>query len=122
MAEASTNRFQWIPWDYDVETEEALIPSATVRLLGKALRDARTERSITVPVGTSVLVSLCHTAAKFGADFALWGFAALFPVNERSRVNYILEDMNIADILRAEYPNPNDQTSTPEPHLDTNPF
>jgi hypothetical protein len=124
MAEASTNRFQWIPWDYDAETEEALIPSATVRLLGKALRDARTERSITVPVGTSALVSLCHTAAKFGADFALWGFAALFPVNERSRVNYILEDMNIADILRAEYPNPNpkDAQATSEPQLDTHPF
>jgi hypothetical protein len=79
-----------------------------VRMLGKALRDARAERSITVPVGTSALVSLCHNAARFGAEFALWGFTALFPVNERSRVTYILEDMNITDILKAEYPNPNE--------------
>jgi hypothetical protein len=125
MAEASTNRFNWIPWDYDAPTEERLIPSATVRMLGKALRDARTERSITVPVGTSALVSLSHTAAKFGADFALWAFAALFPVNERSRVNYILEDMNIVDILRAEYPNPVNTPAAPAadtPQVDTEPF
>jgi hypothetical protein len=106
MAEASTNRFQWIPWDYDAATEEALIPSDTVRLLGRALRDARNERSLSVPVGTSALVTLCQNAAQFGADFALWGFSALFPVSERSRVNYIIDDMNIGDILRAEYPNP----------------
>jgi MoxR-like ATPase len=122
MAEASTNRFSWIPWDYDADTEERLIPSATVRMLGKALRDARTERSITVPVGTSALVSLSHTAAKFGADFALWAFAALFPVNERSRVNYILEDMNIVDILRAEYPNPTSAPVADTPQVDTEPF
>lgn len=113
MAEASTNRFTWIPWDYDRETEERLIPSDTVRILGKALRDARAERSITVPVGTSALVSLCHNAARFGAEFALWGFTALFPLNERSRVTYILEDMNITDILKAEYPNPNEAPVPP---------
>jgi hypothetical protein len=108
MAEASTNRFRWMPWDYDAHTEDLLIPSDTVRVLGRALREARADRSLTVPVGTSALVSLCHDAARFGAEFALWGFSSLFPANERSRVNYIIEDMNILDILRAEYPNPNE--------------
>jgi hypothetical protein len=114
MAEASTNRFLWMPWDYDAATEDRLIPSDTVRLLGRALREARSDRSLSVPVGTSALVRLCHDAAKFGADFALWGFASLFPTNERSRVQYIIEDMNILDILRAEYPNPNHTEATVE--------
>jgi len=107
MAEATTNRFRWIPWDYDAATEKQLIPSAIVRVLGSALREARAERSLTLPIGTSALMSLCHDAERFGADFALWSFAALFPVNERSRVNYIIDDMNIGDSLREEYPNPN---------------
>lgn len=110
MAEASTNRFRWMPWDYDEATEQALVPSDTVRLLGRAMRDARTERSVSVPVGTSALVRFSKDAAQFGASFAMWGFLSMFPVNERARVEYIIEDMNIFDILKAEYPNPNEPT------------
>ncbi len=111
MAEATTNRFRWLPWDYDADTEKQLVPSALVRVLAHALREARAERSLSLPIGTSALISLCHDARRFGADFALWSFAALFPVNERSRVQYIIDDMNIADSLRDEYPNPKGVTS-----------
>jgi hypothetical protein len=107
MAEATTNRFRWLPWDYDAATEQQLVPSATVRSLAYALRELRSERTISLPIGTSALMSLCHDAQRFGADFALWSFTALFPVHERSRVQYIIDDMNIGDTLRLEFPNPN---------------
>lgn len=106
MAEASTNRFRWMPWDYDAEVETALIPSETVRLMGQALRTARAERALTVPIGTSALQRFNADCATFGVDNALWVFTGMFPPNERDRANTIIEDRGFLNILRAEYPNP----------------
>lgn len=117
MAEASTNRFRWFVWDYDAATEETLVPSPTARLLGNALREARNDRSVTVPVGTSALIRLCKDAAQFGAAFALWSFTSMFPPSERPRVRYIIEDSGVYDMLNAEYP-----PKVPETPVDNEPF
>ena len=106
MAEASTNRFHWLSWDYDSATEEKLIPSPTVRLVGEALRTARAERAITVPVGTSALQRFNHNCATFGVAVAVWSLCSAFPPSERDRVKAIMQDRGFEDLLKAEYPNP----------------
>lgn len=106
MAEASTNRFRWLPWDYDDAVEAKLVPSPTVRALGKALREARAQRAVTLPVGSSALRRLNEDCASFGVDMALWSFAAMFPPSERDRVRTIAEDRGFLDLLKAEYPEP----------------
>jgi hypothetical protein len=106
MAEASTNRFVWLPWDYDDDVERALVPSKTVRIIGAALRDAGHARIITVPVGTSALQRFAADCHDFGVDYALWSFLAMFPPNERERAKTIIEDSGKEDLLREEFPNP----------------
>lgn len=106
MAEASTNRFRWMPWDYDDAVEAKLVPSASVRSFGVALREARAQRSLTLPVGTSALRRLNEDCATFGVDNALWSFTAMFPPTERERVMAICEDRGFLALLKAEYPAP----------------
>ena len=106
MAEATSNRFRWLPWDYDEDTEKALIPSKTVRLIGGRLRQALANRTITVPVGTSVLQRFNADCAMFGVDSAIWAFQGLFPPAERDRVDVIMTDMGFMDLLKEEYPDP----------------
>lgn len=109
MAEATSNRFRWLPWDYDEDTEKALIPSKTVRLIGGRLREAIASRLLTVPVGTSVLQRLNDDCAMFGVDAALWTFRGLFPPAERDRVDAIIFDGEggLGDLLKQEYPDAN---------------
>lgn len=104
MAEATSNRFRWLPWDYDKETEATLVPSTTVRLMGERLREARQSRILTVPVGTSALQRFNADLAIYGVDTALWVFKGLFPPNERTRVEAIIEDGGMLDLLLSEYP------------------
>lgn len=106
LSEASTNRFRWLPWDYDDATEAKLIPSKTILNLGGLLREAYHDRSITVPVGTSALERLCHDCATFGVETALWSFEGMFPPKERPRVRGFIEEKGIDVALQSEYPNP----------------
>lgn len=106
MAEATSNRFRWVPWDYDEATEKALIPSKTVRLIGGLLREAGLHRIISVPVGTSVLQRFNVDCATFGVDAAVWTFTGLFPPAERDRVFQIIKDGGKLDLLMDEYPTP----------------
>ena len=106
MAEASTNRFRWLSWDYDSATEEKLIPSVTVRMVGDALRTARAERALTVPLGTSALQRFNLDCATFGVDNAVWVLMGMYPPAERDRVRTIMQDRGFEDLLKAEYPNP----------------
>lgn len=115
MAEASTNRFRWMPWDYDDKVEEALVPSTTVRGIGKALREARNQRILTTPVGTSALQRLNADCATFGVENALWVFTGMFPPAERDRVQTIIEDRGFLDVLKAEYPTSVFGAPTPQP-------
>jgi len=115
MAEASTNRFRWLSWDYDNATEEKLVPSPTVRLVGEALRTARAERALTVPVGTSALQRFNHDCATFGPENAVWVLMGMYPPAERDRVQTIIEDRGFLDLLKAEYPNPTLAKSAPAP-------
>jgi MoxR-like ATPase len=124
MAEASTNRFMWFEWDYDAATERRLIPSSTVRAIGDALRTARTQRVLTVPVGSSALRRFNEMVASFGTQTAMWSLMAMFPPIERERVKTIIEDRGFEDLLEAEYPNPvftgagdksDDSDNQPEP-------
>lgn len=110
MAEASTNRFRWLPWDYDNATEEILIPSPTVRMVGEALRRARAERILTVPIGTSALQRFNSDCARYGVTNAVWVFSGMFPPNERARFDAIMVDRGFVDLLRAEYPHASDVT------------
>lgn len=110
--EAFVNRFDWMIWDYDQAVEERLVPSATIRLLGEALRTARsTSRVISTPVGTSALQRLNLNVATFGATVGLEMFMGLFGLNEREKVRAIIEDRNILDVLNAEYPVPTTPSS-----------
>ncbi len=112
MAEASTNRFAWLPWDYDEDVEKTLIPSKSIRNIGAHLREALQDRSITVPVGTTALQRFNLQAATFGVDFAVNSFLSLFPPNERGRAKVFMEDEGKLDHLRDEYPTP---TLSPAP-------
>lgn len=113
IQEATSNRFRWLPWDYDEATEVALIPSKTVRILGEALREARASRTITVPVGTSALQRFNADCAMFGVENALWVFIGAFPPAERERVNTIIEDLGLLDLLNNEYPTAAFQSEAP---------
>lgn len=106
MAEASTNRFRWFPWDYDDATEAKLIPSKTILAFGALLREAYHMRAITIPVGTSSLERLCHDCATFGVKPALWSFQGMFPPKERPRVQGFIEEKGIDVALEMEYPTP----------------
>jgi hypothetical protein len=106
MAEATTNRFRWLPWDYDDETEAKLIPSKTVLAFGALLREAYHIRALTIPIGTSALERLNHDCATFGVDAALWSFKGMFPPKERPRVQGFIEEKGIDTALKAEYPVP----------------
>lgn len=106
LQEATANRFRWMPWDYDEDVEKALIPSKTVRIMGQNLRAARQRKVVTVPVGTSALQRFNADCATFGVDNALWSFLGLFPPQERVRVQTIMEDGGLLDLLHSEYPNP----------------
>ena len=118
MAEASTNRFMWLEWDYDNGTETKLIPSATVRAIGEALRTARAQRMLTVPVGSSALRRFNEMVASFGVETGIWSLMAMFPPAERDRVKTIIEDRGFEDLLMAEYSvpmfGPNAQPSVPD--------
>lgn len=111
MAEASSNRFRWLPWDYDPNTERILIPSTSIRVFGEALREAYKDKAITMPVGTSVLQRLNDDCAEYGAENALWAFLGLFNPVERRRVTDILDEANLRDLLVAEYPTPDVTTN-----------
>jgi hypothetical protein len=106
MAEASSNRFRWLPWDYDQETERALVPSTTIRLMGEALREAKLRKAISMPIGTSVLQRFNDDCAEYGAENALWAFLGIFSPVERERVTDILDEAGMADLLKQEYPTP----------------
>lgn len=104
MAEASTNRFRWLSWEYDEATEERLVPSSVVRSLGFALREAYEQRVVTVPTGVTALRRLNEDSATMGALPALFIFTSMFPPNERDRVHAIIEDRGFYELLDAEYP------------------
>lgn len=106
LQEATANRFRWMPWDYDEDVEKALIPSKTVRIMGANLRAARQRKVVTVPVGTSALQRFNADCATFGVDNAMWSFLGLFPPQERVRVQTIMEDGGLLDLLHSEYPTP----------------
>jgi AAA domain (dynein-related subfamily) len=100
MAEATSNRFRWIPWDYDEKVESKVIPSATVQAIGKKVRAMHTE----TPVGTSALIRLCQDAGVFGADMAFDIFLGMFNAEDRDNVSTAVWDGPLADAFRAEYP------------------
>lgn len=106
MAEASTNRFRWVQWDYDASTEESLIPSVTVRALGAALREAHNQRVLSTPIGTSALQRFNSDCAAFGVSNAIWVMTSMFAPQERDRVKAIIDDRGLFDLLSAEYPEP----------------
>lgn len=102
MNEAFQNRFRHLPWGYDEDVEKRLVPSEAVRLLGKAMREARNLRSISTPVGTKALVRLWEDVQALGVETALWVFTGLFSEQERPKVESILTDRSISPLLTAE--------------------
>lgn len=112
LQEAFTNRFRWLKWDYDETTEKRLIPSAAVRLLGQALREARANRSLNTPVGTSALRNLCIDVERFGVETGLWMFSAMFTPQEQPKVQAIITDRSVEMLLRDEQ-----QAKQPQPQV-----
>lgn len=104
MAEATSNRFRWFPWDYDEAVEKQIIPSKTVRNIGAALREAYASRAITVPIGTSALQRFCKDCAQFGVDNAVWTLLGMFPPRERTVALTAIEDGGHMELLKDEYP------------------
>jgi len=102
MNEAFSGRFTHVPWGYDESVEKKLIPSAAVRLLGQAVRDARASRALTTPIGTATLASLCEHIDDFGIETALWMFTASFQPQEVPKVQAIITDRSIEMLLRDE--------------------
>jgi hypothetical protein len=101
--EAFVNRFRVLQWDYDRSVEKKLVTSPTVLLLGEALRTARSTRAINTPVGTSALVRLDQDLKTYNPEYALWAFCGSFTnATERSRVEEIIADRSIRDLLIAE--------------------
>ena len=100
--EAFINRFRVIPWGYDDAVEKRLVSSPGVRLLGAALREARVSRTITTPVGTKALQRLDSDLHTFPVDTCLWSFTGLFQPQEQVKVQAIIQDRSIKQILEAE--------------------
>jgi len=125
LPEAFRNRFTWFPWDYDEDVEKRLIPSPTVRLLGQSVRSAREARTLQTPVGTSALMRFNEQVALFGVKIATHSFMGNFNPTERDKVQAILDDRGITDLLEQEYPNPTYGSSIEAatiPTTDTEPF
>lgn len=102
MGEAFTNRFRFIPWGYDDTVEKKLIPSAAVRLLGQALREARATRAINTPVGTAALARMCEDAVEYGPETAVWMLKAMFLPQEQAKVEAIVTDRSVLMLLQDE--------------------
>lgn len=100
--EAFSNRFRHLPWDYDADTEKRLVGSPVVLLLGDALREARKQRHISTPVGTTALQRLTRDAKSLGVEIALWAFTGMFLGGERIKVETIIADRSIRMLLSDE--------------------
>lgn len=102
LGEAFLNRFTHIPWGYDEATERRLIPSAAIRLFGQAIREARANKAIGTPVGTAALQRACRHAEDFGPEAALWMLIGMFTPQERPKVEAIVTDRAVRDLLLDE--------------------
>ena len=111
LNEAFLNRFQWLEWDYDENTERRLVPLSAVRLLGTALREARSARSIQTPVGTASLAALCRNVEAQGIDMGLWMFLSMFPRQEKPKVEAIIQDRSIKTLLQDEVRDTNNEVT-----------
>lgn len=104
MAEATSNRFRWIPWDYDTDVEKEMIPSEAVRDFLFLLRQAHEMGKLKTPVGTSAAYRLNLDLATYGAGFALMTFKAMFQTkSDLIQVEEIIELNSIEDRLDNEY-------------------
>jgi len=122
LQEAFTNRFRWLQWGYDEATEKKLIPSAGVRLLGQALREARANRALNTPVGTSALRNMCEDVERFGVDTAVWMFTAMFTPQEQAKVQAIITDRSVLLLLRDEQQAKQTTAPVATPLVDIEPF
>jgi hypothetical protein len=114
VAEATSNRFRWVPWNYDPKTERKLVKSKGVLGFGNALRDLYAGHEITVPVGTSALVRFAQDAAHLGVEAALSNFVGMFPPREQSVVQAVFTSDNFDVTIAKEYPNPTFQRTGDE--------
>jgi hypothetical protein len=104
MNEAFLNRFRHIRWDYSDAVEKKLINSPAIRLLGEALRTARTanQRGLRTPVGTSALQHLEEDCIAFGIEMGLDVFVGLFKNSEADVVREIIDGRSIRILLEQE--------------------
>lgn len=114
VAEATSNRFRWIPWNYDPRTERKLVKSKGVIGFGNALRDLYAGHEITVPVGTSALIRFAQDAGHLGVEAAFSNFVGMFPPREQGVVKAVFESENFDTTIGKEYPNPTFQRTGEE--------
>ena len=102
LSEATSNRFRWIPYDYNPHVESKLIPSESLRKLAASLRADR--QLLRVPVGTSVFERMAQDARMFGPRGALQNILGLFqPGERRDAVEAIWEELDMDRHLTAEF-------------------
>lgn len=119
MGEAFLNRWIHIPWGYDEAVEKKLIPSATVRLLGQALREARATRALNTPIGTAALSRLCEQITEYGVTTSLWMLTAMFTPQEQPKVEAIIQDRSIKMLLEDEVEALNPSAPVAQPLIDS---
>ena len=118
VAEATSNRFRWIPWDYDEKTERKLIKSKGVYEFGLEMRELYADRLVKVPTGTSALVRIQNDLANLGPDAALQNFVSMFAPKEQAKVMQTYESNGYRDIWLAEFPDPTHMNrKVPEPKI-----
>jgi hypothetical protein len=106
VAEATSNRFRWIPWNYDEKTEKKLVGSAAVLEFGQELRVMYEQGVVKVPVGTSALVRLAKDSAHLGPTAAISNLIGMYPPKDQIKVMAVFEMNNYADRLDDEFPEP----------------
>jgi len=102
LNEAFVNRFEQYVWEYNGDVEAKLIKSAAIRLLGDALRTARSKNTLRTPIGTAALIRAERNVRVFGTVLGLELLTSMFGPQERPVVESIIEDRSIIILLNEE--------------------
>jgi MoxR-like ATPase len=104
MAEATSNRFRWMEWGYNIEVEAQIIKAEAVRDFAHILRTEHDLNLLKTPVGTSALYRLNMDIATYGAENALWTFRSMFQTNsDRLKIDELIESHDMEARLGSEY-------------------
>jgi hypothetical protein len=99
LNEAFSNRFRHLTWNYNPDVERTLVPNEGVRLLGDALRTARSTGHLRTPVGTAALMRLANDVVTTGVDMAIYCLLSMFTQDEVPVVEEIIESRSFRSLI-----------------------